>query len=65
MALPGPEPEVETPAQEYFLTLDELEDHVGHRHGWEPDPDYWNTPPGWNRKLLVDGWHGKQHRLIT
>lgn len=64
MALPAYQPEEHLLAQEYFLTLEELEDHVRRRHGWSPGHDYFDEEPGWARKLLVDRWHGEHHTLI-
>lgn len=61
MGIPALDHELGTPVQEYFLTLAELEDHVRRRHGWTPDPQYFDEEPEWSRKLLVDRWHGDQH----
>lgn len=52
------------PAQEYFLTLGELEEHVRRRHGWQPDAEYSDEEPEWQRKLLVDHWHGDRHASL-
>ena len=53
-----------SPAQEYFLTIAELEDHVRRRHGWEPTPGQGEGEPEWQRKLAVDRWHGEQHASL-
>lgn len=60
MGIPALEPET-GPAQEYFLTLAELEDHVRRRHGWSPELDQHREEPEWPHKLAVDHWHGEQH----
>lgn len=64
MGFPALDHEPGAAAQEYFLTLAELEDHVRRRHGWQPGPEYFDEEPEWQRKLLVDHWHGDRHTAI-